>query len=267
MSEQTVIHSAPIELAPDLFWLSECVEVEYRGQLLHGGISGYLVAGEEHSALVEVGFTHVPVVLDQVDALIEERDLPAVRYVFVTHSEVPHCGGVGHALARYPDAVAYGGVGDLHLVFPGFADRFRRCEPGESLDLGGTELLVVEGVFRDMPYTRWAFDTRRRVLFPGDGFAFTHEHDARHCGHLAEEVPSLDIPSMMAIFAVAAFHWVEYVDIEPYLVRQDEIVFDELGAELIAPTHGLPIGDPERTLPDVREGLRRVSRSVSEGLI
>jgi flavorubredoxin len=262
-----IVNPLPIELAPGIFWLGECVEVGYQGELLHGGTSAYLVAGERHSALVEAGFTRVSVLMDQIDTLMEQHRLPELGYVFVTHSEFPHAGGVGHVLARHPEAVACGGVSDLHLIFPQFADRIRFSEPGDTLDLGGTELLVVDGVFRDMPYTRWAFDTRRRVLFAGDGFAFTHEHNAKHCGHLTEDIPDIDIPAMMALFAVAAFHWVEYVDIEPYLERLDELVFDELGAELIAPTHGLPIGDPRATLPAVREGLRRVSSSVSEGLL
>ena len=262
-----IVNPLPIELADGVFWLGECVEVGYQGDLLHGGTSAYLVAGERYCALVEAGFTRMSVLMDQIDTLTAEHSLPELRYVFVTHSEFPHSGGVGHVLARNPDAVAYGGVSDLHLIFPQFANRIRFSEPGDTLDLGGTELLVVEGVFRDMPYTRWAFDTRRRVLFPGDGFAFTHEHDATHCGHLTEAIPTLDIPAMMALFAVAAFHWVEYVDIEPYLDRLDEVVLDELGAELIAPTHGLPIGDPRGTLPAIREGLRRVSRTVSEGLL
>jgi flavorubredoxin len=262
-----ILNPLPVELAPGVFWLGECAEVIYKGTVLHGSTSSYLVAGEKHCALVDAGFTRVSVLMDQIETLISERGLPDVRYVFLTHSEFPHSGGVGHVLHRFPEAIAYGGVSDMHLIFPLLADRFRFSEPGDTLDLGGTELRVIEGVFRDMPYTRWAFDTRRRVLFPGDGFAFTHEHDARQCGHLTEDAKSLDIPAMMALFAVAAFHWVEYVDIEPYLTRLDELVFEELAVELIAPTHGLPIGDPGATLPAIREGLRRVSHSVSEGLL
>jgi flavorubredoxin len=267
MTHVRIVNPLPVEIAPGVFWLGECTEVSYKDHLLHGGTSSYLVAGDKHSALVEAGFVRPSTLMGQITSLIEQHGLPDIRYVLLTHSEFPHCGGVGHVLDRFPGSIACGGVSDLHLIFPELAHRIQMSEPGDSFDLGGTELQVVEGVFRDMPYTRWFFDTSRRVLFAGDGFAFTHEHDATHCGHFAEDIPTLDIPGMMALFAVAAFHWVEYVNIEPYLERLDELVFEELDAALIAPTHGQPIRDPQATIAQVREGLRRVSLNVSEGIL
>lgn len=267
MTDTRILNPLPVQLAPGIFWLGECAEVPYRGEMLHGGTWVYLVAGEQHTALIEAGFTQAPVLMGQVESLLREHQLPDIRYVFVTHSEFPHAGGVGHVLSRFPDATVHGGVGDLPLIFPQYTDKFFTAEPGDRFDLGGTELVVLESVFRDLPYTRWVFDTARHALFAGDGFAFTHEHNADHCGRASEEIPSLDIPAMMALFAVAAFNWVEYVDVEPYLTRLDELVFDELDARLIAPTHGLPIKDPSATLPAIREGLRRVSHNVSEGII
>lgn len=264
-----IINPLPRELADGVFWLGECNVLHHRGKVLHGGNSVFLVAGEEASALVEAANSfHVNIVMDQIEAVLAERDLPEVKYIFVTHPEVPHAGGIGHFLTRFPNAIACGGVSDLHLIFPQFEHRMHFSQPGDRFDLGGTELQVVDAVFRDLPYTRWAFDTKRHVLFAGDGFAFTHDHDERHCGHLTENCdPPLDIPAMMALFAVSAFHWVEYVDIEPYLDRLDELIFEELGAELILPTHGLPIGDPEATMPLIREGLRSVSANRTEGLL
>jgi flavorubredoxin len=267
MSELKIVNPLPVELAEGVFWLGECIEIPYRGELLHSGNAVFLIAGEEHCALVEAANSfHVPVVMEQITNLLEERDLPPIRYVFITHSELPHAGGVGHLLTRFPDATLIGEVSDLHLIFPQFEDRMRTCEPGESFDLGGTELRVVEAVIRDMPYTRWYFDTRGRVLFAGDGFAFSHEHDAAHCGHLTEQVEGLDIPAMFELFAVSAFNYLEYIDIEPYLERLDTLIFDELQAAVIAPTHGLPIGDPRGTLPQIREGFRRSSNNVTQGL-
>ena len=247
----------PRELAPGIHWLGQCTGVQYQDRLLHGCQSVYLVCGEECSALVECGLpSDVPVIESQLEALLASG-LPPLRYLFITHAELPHSGGVGHFLARYPDTIAAGDVSDLHLIFPEYADRFVRLDPGDELDLGGTCLRVVEAVFRDMPHTRWAFDTSRRALFTSDGFAFSHVHDADHCGRLGEEVTqTLDVPDGVALFALAAFHWTQHVDIEPYIARLDALLVDELDVALVAPTHGLPFSDLAVVMPEIRKGLR-----------
>jgi hypothetical protein len=58
----------------------------------------------------------------------------------------------------------------------------------------------------------------------------------------------------------------QYIDIEPYVKRLDELIFDELDVAVIAPTHGLPIGDPKATLPAVREGYRLASATPVQSL-
>ena len=63
---------------------------------------------------------------------------------------------------------------------------------GDEIDLGGRGFRAVEPVVRDMRTTWWGFETRDRVLFPGDGFAYSHYHEDGHCGLVAEEAASLD---------------------------------------------------------------------------
>ncbi len=248
----------PREIVPGLFWLGDCLHfpTEYNGHELHGYHSVYLLVGDACSMIIEGGHPRdLPVIERQLESLLA-AGVPEPRYVFTTHTETPHSGGVGRYLARFPQMTCVGDISDLHLVFPQFAERLRPMVKGDSLDLGGTEFVVVEAVFRDYVYTRWGFDTRRRILFAGDGFSYSHYHQAGQCGKLAEEVPDLDLPGMTAQFAELAFAWTRYVDIEPYIERLDELLFDELDVRLIAPTHGLPIGDPHQTMPAVREGLR-----------
>ena len=153
-----------------------------------------------------------------------------LEYVFATHTETAHSTGIGRVLQHYPAAVVVGDVSDLHLVFPECADRLRPLVPGQRIDLGGTELLAVDAVFRDMHTTRWAFDTSRKVLFTSDGMAHTHYHLAGHCGSFAEEAPDLALPDMTALFAEYAFAWTRFSDVEPYIARMDELIFRELGA-------------------------------------
>jgi flavorubredoxin len=246
----------PRELAPGIHWLGQCSAIPFQGKLLHQYASVFLVAGEDCSVVVEGGLTRdAPVIEAQLESLIA-AGVPEPKYLFLSHTEIPHAGGIGRFLHRFPEAVACGDVSDLHLVFPAYADRLLFLNPGDSLSLGGTDFLVVEAVFRDLPSTRWGFDTGRKVLFASDGFSYSHYHEAGHCGSLAEESSSLGIADQVALFAMAAFYWTQFVDVEPYITRLEQLVFDELDATLIAPTHGLPIGDPAATLPEIARGLR-----------
>lgn len=251
-----MVNPLPREIAPGIFWLGACLHQTYRGVPLHGYNSVFLVTGDDCSALIEGGHPQdIPEIERQLDELLG-RGLPPLRYLFTTHTETPHSSGVGRMLARFPETIACGNVEDLHLVFPSYEDRFMMMDPGDRLDLGGTELIAVEAVFRDFAYTRWAFDTARGVLFAGDGFSYSHYHDVGHCGSLAEEAPALDLPDMTALFAELAFYWTRFVDLEPYIARLEDLVLRELAVRLIAPTHGLPIGDVAATLPRIGQGLR-----------
>ena len=253
----------PREIAPGLFWLGHCMKrLLANGSSLHLYNCGYLIVGEKHSAFIETGMTcDVLVVMEQAERLIAERNLPEPRYVFTTHSEMAHSGGIARIMARWPEVTVHGDMSDLHLVFPQYADRLHFAENGERFDLGGTEIVVCESVFRDLVYSRWFFDTKRHALFPGDGFAYAHHHEEGACGHMAEEVPEMNISEEMKFFAEVAFHWTNYVDIDPYIARLRELMFEELDVWVVAPTHGLPIGDPRATMPTVEAGMRTMRRA------
>jgi len=250
----------PREIAPGVWWIGECLAFPFRGRVLHQYASAFVVVGDDASALVESGApTHTGFIEQHVDRLLAEG-IPELRHVFVSHTEVPHAGGVGRLLARYPTARACGDTTDLALVFPEHAGRLDPMRAGDVIDLGGRELAVVDAPFRDLITTRWLFDVRERVLFASDGFAYSHFHEDGHCGHLGEEVIStLPIAEQVALFALAAFHWTRYVDIEPYIDRLDRLLGEELGVRVVAPTHGLPFTDPARVMPEVRRGLRHGS--------
>jgi flavorubredoxin len=244
----------PRELAPGLFWLGACLEIPYEGTTLHTYDSLYLLRGEHSSLLVEAGLPNDHrVVARQLDQLLASG--PELRHIWTTHQETPHAGGVGRLLARYPQANLRGNVQDYHLFFPQYEERFVPLEPGEAIDLGGTEFVAVEAVIRDLLTTQWGYDTRRRALFPGDGFAYAHHHGAGQCGSTAEEVSALDISEMAGLFSDQSLTWARYTDMEPYVARLERLV-DELSVEVVGPTHGLPITDVDAVLPRIIAGLR-----------
>jgi flavorubredoxin len=223
---------------------------------LHTYNACYLVQGQDASLLVETGCAQeLPITLSQLDELLA-RGGPPLRYIFCTHQETPHSAGLGVALQQAAEAVVVGDVRDYHLYFPEIADRLRPMAIGDELDLGGTRLRIYESIVRDLPSTQWGFDTARRVLFPGDGFAYAHYHGEEHCGRTAEEVQGLPIPEMTALFAEAALYWTRFSDMEPYADRLEEFLEHDIGdVRLVAPTHGLPITDLRATMPEVRAGL------------
>ena len=84
--------------------------------------------------------------------------------------------------------------------------------------------MAVEPVIRDLRTTWWGFDTKERVLFPGDGFAYSHYHEDGHCGLVAEEAVSLDLPDVSSTFADLALFWTKFADMNVYCDRLDHLI-------------------------------------------
>ena len=166
-------------------------------------------------------------------------------------------------LKTFPDALLYGDVSDYHLAFPQYEHRMRSMKEGDEIDLGGRSLMAVEPVIRDLRTTWWGFDTKERVLFPGDGFAYSHYHEDGHCGLVAEEAVSLDLPDVSSTFADLALFWTKFADMNVYCDRLDHLI-ERLDVKIIAPTHGLPITDVKATVPKVQAGAegRRADAGV-----
>jgi flavorubredoxin len=204
--------------------------------------------------LVETGHPKdFPLVAAQLSALLAEG-CPPLKYLFLTHEETPHAGGLGRILRQYPNVTVHGDVSDYHLAFPQFAENLRPMQENDTIDLGNRVFLAVEPVIRDLRSTLWGFDTRERVLFPADGFAYSHYHGAGHCGKLAEEADDLDISEGAAVFAERALFWSKFSDMVPYINRLRRLV-ERLDVAFVAPTHGLPIGNLNLTMPKIERGL------------
>jgi flavorubredoxin len=246
----------PREIAPGVFWLGECLEQRARGKIYHTYNAAFLITGSDHSLLVETGHPKDFLVVDQqIRSILSSGAYPPLRYLFLTHEETPHSGGLGRVLQTYPDVTVHGDVSDYHLAFPEFSTRLHAMRENDSIDLGNRCFIAVEPVIRDLRTTWWGFDTGARVLFPGDGFAYSHYHEDGHCGLMAEEAASLDLGDVSAVFAEKALFWTKFVDMEPYIERL-AAQLRQLDVRTIAPTHGLPISNVAATVPLVMEGLR-----------
>ena len=239
----------PREVAPGIFWLGECLEQRQQGKIYHGCNASFLIVGDTASMLVETGHPKdFPITEAQLNTLLPGR--PPLKYLFVTHQETPHCGGLGRVLTRFPDAILVGDVSDYHLAFPQHEHRMRMMKEGDEIDLGGRTFRAVEPVVRDMRTTWWGFETRERVLFPGDGFAYSHYHEDGHCGLVAEEAASLDLQDTTAVFADLALWWTKWADMRNYCDRLDALMRDARG---------------EDRVPDARPRYHRRGEDHAEG--
>lgn len=247
----------PRELAPGVFWLGDCLHLPYQGRTVHAYHSPYLVVGEDACAVVDSGhmkdWRTIERQLDEVLA----RGAPPVRWLFPTHSETPHSNGMGRLLEKFPESVVWGDVRDYHLVFPEYVDRLVPARVGDETGLGGTRLVLLEAVVRDLVTSLWAYDTRSRTLFPGDGFAYVHHHEEGECGKTAEEIEGLPVPEYTAVFAEVALYWTRFTDVEPHIRRLDAVLGDpRFPVDVVAPGHGCPVVDPTVTAEKVKEGMR-----------
>ena len=225
----------------------------HEGETIHAYSSAYLVHGDERSLIVDTGHPKDwPRIEEQLDRL-EVLGIPPVEYIFPTHAEVPHAANLGRLLNRYSAAVAVGDVRDYHLFFPEFADRLRPMTTGASLELGGTELLLLDPAIKDLVTSLWAYDTRSQTLFPGDGFAYMHHHQADECWRTAEEVPDLPIPAFTALFSAYALYWTRFTDIEPHIDALDALLA-KYPTSVIAPGHGFADSRSGRDLASRQRG-------------
>ncbi len=244
----------PREIAPGVFWIGGCLAQKFRGREYHGYNAAYIVVGSEASLLVETGHPKdFPEVEAHMKAVLTADRAP-LKHIFITHQETPHSGGLGRVLDRYPGLTIHGDVSDYHLAFPEHADLLRPMREGDALDLGDRQFVAVEPVIRDLRTTWWGFDTGSRTLFPGDGFAYSHYHWDGHCGLVAEEASSLDLADVSAVFSERALYWTTMVDMTIYIDRM-EALMRKLDVTVVAPTHGLPVTDLQRTFPEIRRGL------------
>jgi flavorubredoxin len=253
----------PREIADGIFWLGECLEQRYQGKIYHGYNSTYLIVGTEAAMLVETGHPKdFPVIERQMRNVLQQCKVP-LRHLFITHQETPHSGGLGRMLAKYDEISVHADLCDYHLAFPQYTDRMVAMEVGDEIDLGGRKFIAAEPVVRDMRTSLWGFDTGAKALFPGDGFAYSHYHWDGHCGQVAEEATSLDLVEVSSVFAELALFWTNFADMQLYVDRLEQLVA-ELGVEIVAPTHGLPILDIQKTMPKVCHGLISAGQQAAE---
>lgn len=249
----------PRLVTPDLLWTGGCLEVAYKGDIVHGHFSMFVLKGSEKTLMIDTGHpVNWSTVEKDVEAFLDGRPLD---YIFPTHAEYPHAGLIASWMRKYPDAKAVGDVRDYDLYYPELSDRFHHAKAGEILDLGDKKVMFVPAIWRDMPSTYWAFEMVERTLFVADAFAFLHYHKQGQCDLKTSEQPVPDV-QMIQFFNERALQWTRFTEAEQTFGDIDYIL-STLDPKLIVSAHSGVIDTRDAMVPVIKGGMSAGSSGSS----
>ena len=237
----------PRRIAEDLLWAGGSMSVTFKGKTVYGHFSCFLIKGSEKTLLVDSGHPmHWETLEGEIESFLDGRPLD---YLFSTHCEFPHAGLLPNWLEKYPEAIAIGNVGDDRLYYPGLADRIRPTAPGDRIDLGDREFVVLPAIWKDLNNTQWGFDTKSRTLYVSDGFAYLYYHHPGETDYMISELPTPEI-ELVQFFNERALQWTRFTDARLTFGQIDDLL-KTLKPRLIAPAHGGLIDERIEELADL----------------
>ena len=174
----------------------------------------------------------------QVESLLDPGD---VRWVFLSHDDADHRGGLAEVLDRCPAATVVAGHRLVHRltateVLP--AERCRWVEDGDVFDAGDRPLLAVRPPAYDVATSRGLFDATTGVYWGADCFGTPVPAEIDDVADLDDDV----WVEGFTAFHLALSPWIS--DVDPIRWRQAVGRVASLGATTIASAHGPVIRGP-----------------------
>jgi len=152
---------------PDVTVLSDCAQVPGIGFL---PVNAYVVHAQE-PVVVDTGLSTPD--KDFVADLARVIDPADVRWIWITHPDRDHTGGLRALLDAAPQArlvTTFGGVGILSCEWAVPLDRVYLLNPGQSLDVGDRTLTAFRPPLFDSPVTTGFVESRSGAMFTSDCF-------------------------------------------------------------------------------------------------
>ena len=201
------------------------------GDGLYLPVNSMLIRGRE-PVIVDTGAPiHRERWLDQVFSLVEPED---VRWIFLSHDDGDHTGGLLDALERCPNATLvtnFFSVERLALEKPALPlQRMRWLEPGSELDIGDRKLRLFRPPIFDGPTTRGVFDPKTSAMWIVDSFACLTP------GTLDASEMSEEQLAQMSAMNSAVSPWHAWLD--PATYGRHVSAVEALGARVVASAHG-----------------------------
>ncbi|HEX2541832.1 MAG TPA: MBL fold metallo-hydrolase [Caldimonas sp.] len=228
MSIHDVPTTRPHRIAPETWLIPNLAPA---GDGLYLPVNSMVIRGEQ-PVVVDTGApVHRAQWLEKVFSVVEPED---VRWIFLSHDDGDHTGGLLDVLERCPTATLvtnFFSVERLALEKPALPlHRMRWIEPGGRLDVGDRELQLFRPPIFDGPTTRGVYDPKTSAMWIVDTFACLTP------GALEGEALSDEQLSQMSAMNSAVSPWHAWLDRAAYNRHVDAI--EAFGARAVASAHG-----------------------------
>jgi glyoxylase-like metal-dependent hydrolase (beta-lactamase superfamily II) len=175
---------------------------------------------------------------DFVASLSSVIDPAEIRWIWLTHPDRDHTGGLFALLEAAPNArlvTTFLGVGLMSCGAPLPLDRVYLLNPGQRLDVGDRTLHAFRPALFDSPATVGFFDDRSKVVFSSDCFGAPLATSELAQSEDVRAVPAAALREAQLLWATVDSPWVHDVDTDRY---QQTIRSTPVGeAETICSTH------------------------------
>ncbi|MEU8527781.1 MULTISPECIES: MBL fold metallo-hydrolase [Streptomyces] len=197
----------------------------------HIPVNAYVLTASE-PVVVDTGLSLAD--RDFVATLGSVMDPADVRWIWLTHPDRDHTGGIFELLDAAPEArvvTTFLGAGIMTTERPLPMDRVYFLNPGQSLDVGDRMLRAFKPPLFDNPATVGFYDDRTRICFSSDCFGGPMPTaELAESGH-ANDLKPEDLRAAQLLWATVDSPWVHIVDpakyratIQPLLAMNPEIV-------------------------------------------
>ena len=203
------------------------------GEGLFLPVNSMVIRGAE-PVIVDTGApVHREVWLEKVFSVVEPED---VRWIFLSHDDGDHTGGLLDALAMCPNATLvtnFFSVERLALEKPALpVERMRWVEPGGSFDAGDRTLHLFKPPIFDGPTTRGLYDPTTAAMWIVDSFACLTPGPVHHVGDLPRDLVAQSLPLLNSLVSP----WHQWLDPAVYRRHVDDV--EALGLLAVASAHG-----------------------------
>ncbi|MCT4354801.1 MBL fold metallo-hydrolase [Streptomyces sp. Je 1-79] len=220
------------KVGSDTTVLADSLEVPGIG---HIPVNAYVLTARE-PVVVDTGLSLAD--RDFVNALGSVVDPADVRWIWLTHPDRDHTGGIFDLLVAAPRAkvvTTFIGAGIMTTERPLPMDRVHFLNPGQSMDVGDRVLDAFRPPLFDNPATVGFYDEKTRICFSSDCFGGPMPSaEIAESGH-ANDLKPEELRRSQLLWATVDSPWVHVVDPEKY--RATMTTLQGMNPEIVLSTH------------------------------